>query len=75
MNWTAAMAKNSQVKIPKRIMGAKVPKDIRKNLKRLLRSIEGHGVTSLAAVAVSTWLMSKLGQGNTVEKNEPAKAH
>lgn len=69
------MAGKSKVKVPKRIIGTKIPKDVRKNLKRLLRSIENHGLTSLIAVAVATWLMSKLNVGTPDTKHDTAKAH
>ena len=70
------MAQKSKVKVPKTIMGTKIPKDIRKDVKRLIRSIEKHGgVTGLVAMAVATWLMSKLNVGTRVNERDPAIAH
>jgi hypothetical protein len=69
------MAHKSKIKVPKRIMGTKIPKDIRRNLKRLIRSIEGHGMTSLVAAAAATWLMSKLHVSPAGDKRESAVSH
>jgi hypothetical protein len=69
------MARKTKIKVPKRIMGTKVPKDIRKNLRRLIRSIEGHGMTSLVAVAAASWLMSKLQVGHSGAERSSAPAH
>jgi hypothetical protein len=54
------MAKASKIKVPKRILGTKIPKAIRKDLKALVRSLEKHDAASLIAAAIATWVMAKL---------------
>jgi len=57
------MSKKTRVKVPKRFLGTKIPKDLRKSLNSHIELLDQDGAKSLVAAVIASWVMS-----NTTDK-------